>query len=146
MSMTRVIELRLTDTDRERYGGEEWMPLNLDAYDDMPLAEQAALERQMLAAGGVSLFNLLRPGGEIARDTAVGRVSAAWLARQQAGLTDPAFGDFQVNQHKMGSRVAGLSVPLDEGSPTSGETVPEPSPLSPETAPSTRRSRSSSRR
>lgn len=140
-------EIRLGDEDRATYGGDEWLEFDPSVYDDMPLAELSALERQMHTGGGVSLFNLLTPGGEIGRQTAVGRVSAAWLARQQAGLTEPAFAEFKVKHLEMTGRLnKGPTVPLGEGSPTPGEPEPESSEQSPETAPPKRRSRSSSQR
>jgi len=139
-------EIRLGDADRDKYGGDEWLEFDPSVYDDMPLAQQAALERQMIAGGGVSLYQLLRPGGQINRETAIGRTSVAWLARQQAGLVEPTFEKFVINHLDVKPRLdGGPVVPLDGASPAPGETTPDSVKPS-ETAPSRKRSRSSSLR
>ncbi len=141
-----VLEVRIGDEDRERYGGPEWLPLDLSELMSRPMIEQSALEQQMTDNGGISLFRL-RYGDEWREEKAVVRISLPWLARQQAGLTEPRLADFRIDHGQIAIRVQrGPAVPLDEDSPTPGETTPEPSPPSPETALSTRRSRSSSRR
>jgi len=139
------LEIRLGDADREKHGGDEWLEFDPSVYNDMPLSQQAALERQMIPHGGVSLWRLLR-GGEARNETAAGRVSMAWLARLQAGLTEPTFEKFDIDQLEVHTRLnPGAAVPLGGGSTTSSETTPESGqPSAP--APSKKPSRSSSRR
>lgn len=133
------LEIRLGDADREKHGGGEWMEFDPSIYNDMPLADQMALERQLPA----SLYALLY-GGLIRNNTAVGRTAIAWLARQQAGLTEPSFEKFDIDQLEMRTRFhGGPVIPLGEGSTMPSETTPDSAKPS-VTARSKKRSGSSS--
>lgn len=132
------LEIRLGDADRERFGGDEWLEFDPTVYDDMPLDELEAIERQI----GMSLWDLLHNGG--LRNSARSIKAGAWLARQQAGLPSLSFAAFDVKPMQVGTRLNRQAVvPLESDSPTPGETEPESSDTSPEPAPSRRRSASS---
>ncbi len=124
------LEIRLGDVDRERFG-DEWMEFDPTAYDDMSLAELEAIERQI----GMSLWDLLHNGG--LRNSARSIKAGAWLARQQAGLPSLKFAEFDIKPMQVSTRLnPGVTVPLDSGSTTPGETAAESSDTSPETEPS----------
>lgn len=87
-----VIELSMCDADREKYGGPEWVSLDVDRLYDTPASYIERWERE---TGGYAIERALAEGGGFAPAKAV-RV-LMWLARKQSGANadavDPDTGD-----------------------------------------------------
>lgn len=100
-----AIEIRLCDEDLARWGGDEWLTIDLAEYKHLPDDELIKLEEGM----GMSFFRLRRI--EAPENTARGIKAMAWLARQRAGLTEPDFGKFRIHPGLVRTRMAGDTDP-----------------------------------
>lgn len=100
MSETAV-EIKLCDEDREKYGGDEWLPFDSAEYASMDGDKLIALEDGM----GMSFFRLRRV--EIPNMTMRATKAIVWLARQRAGLTEPTFDKLNVKLNLVSRRAAG---------------------------------------
>jgi hypothetical protein len=84
------LQIRLSDEDRADLKQEaEWLPLHAGLFVKVRASRLEALEQQL---GGVKLMNLLADDVDV-KDIKFPR-QLAWLARQLAGLSEPAFADF----------------------------------------------------
>jgi hypothetical protein len=75
-----VIEMRLCDQDRERYGGPEWMRLDVDKLLDLPARQLRRYEGQT----GYPIERAIDQAGP-GMPAVAGQV-LVWLARKQNGL------------------------------------------------------------
>ncbi len=116
-----VLRIRLCETDRDSYGGPEWVVLDTDALLDLPASELEQIEMTIGSALAPYLAFVERADARQARAMlARMRRVCVWLARRQAGLVD--------EWDKFDPRVLRAGFELVEGA----DVVPpaEPSPLS----------------
>lgn len=104
MSKT-ALEIKLCDEDRAKYGGDEWLVVDVAEYTSLPDDELIAIEEGMQ----MSFFRLRRI--EAPEGTMRGTKALAWLARQRAGLTEPAFAKFKIHPGLVLTRVPGDTDP-----------------------------------
>lgn len=84
------LEIRLSEEDRADLGQEaEWLPLHPGMFVKVRASQLEAMEDQL---GGIKLMDLL--AAEVDPKAIKFPRQLAWLARQLAGLTEPAFADF----------------------------------------------------
>jgi hypothetical protein len=74
-----IIELRMCDSDRERYGGEEWIRLDVEKLLDMPASKLRLYESQT----GYPIERSIDQAGP--GMPAVATQVLMWLARKQSG-------------------------------------------------------------
>lgn len=103
--MTLKGQLRLTDADRERYGGPEWLDLDLDC---VTIEEAEAIDE----AGG--------DWTDVDTSTAKGTKTRIWLALYRANAKPPAFDEFSFNVIGLRGRSEGK----DEGSADESSSTP----------------------
>lgn len=78
-----LVRLRMSDADRDEYGGPEWVEYDHAQVEDMRASERIAVESTI----GMSIPRLIdalaedRPGAHAVK-------GLLWLARRQAGLVD----------------------------------------------------------
>jgi hypothetical protein len=77
------IELRLSDEDREKYGGSEWAQLNLDELWKTPSVRLERWEEELGGTRSIALAVGLSGRGRTA--PAWAKRCLVWLARKQAG-------------------------------------------------------------
>lgn len=99
------VSFRLSDADREKYGGDEWVHFDDHLLADLGYDRLVELERY-ISRDGTSIAQIAAV--EWPRMTVVGIRGMIWLARQLAGLTDPAWPDFKPD-------VLGSTFKLDDG-------------------------------
>ena len=58
--MLPPIRFRLAEDDRQRYGGDEWLPLRVEMFAELRLSELRRIEQVVEAQLGMKLFELLR--------------------------------------------------------------------------------------
>lgn len=133
------LEIRLSDHDRaELQQAAEWLPLHDGLFVDQRASTLLDWEQQC----GVKLLSLL--DGSCDKQTVGFPLVVAWLARQAAGLTVPAFDDF--NPHPLGLQIRALKLKADPAE--AGDVDPPPSSSADTSAETTapKRSRAGSRR
>jgi len=74
--------IRMSDADRERYGGPEWVEISLVELID----EETGLIEQVENAWGMSPPELLR---HLFRQSTQALRAVVWIARRKAGCVDP---------------------------------------------------------
>lgn len=79
--------LRLTDADRDTYGGAEWVTYDWRWLEDLPAGELIAIEREIARAGDGKVA-LLEAARDIFDASAMGIKLRLFLARRAAGLLD----------------------------------------------------------
>jgi hypothetical protein len=111
--------LQLCESDRERYGGPEWVDFDADGLLDTPASKVAEYEKEM----GVSLISVLSD-----RYSATSLRVQAWLARKMAGVTE-AYADFDplILRARL---VADPDVDPGKDPSSADSSEPEPSPIS----------------
>lgn len=110
-----IYEFNLSEADRERFGGPEWVPMDQDALADLDYDTLVALERPMFQADRLSIAILLAQ--EWPAFTLLGIRGMHWLARQMSGLDEPGWDEFKPNMVMSTYRVAkGDAVPPPPGS------------------------------
>lgn len=77
------IEVRLSDEDREKYGGPEWVRLDLDKLWRTPSSQLERWEEQLGGTRSISMAVGLTYRGRTA--PAWAKRCVAWLARKQSG-------------------------------------------------------------
>lgn len=90
-----AIRLKLCDADRERWGGPDWTSYDDASFLHLDYDAQYALEKDMLAADGLTLVRLILV--EWPRRSLLGIRGMLWITRQLAGLTEPKWADFKPN-------------------------------------------------
>lgn len=120
--MARIIRFRLCDEDRAQYGGEEWVPFDVEKFNRLRARELEGFEAQT----GVPL--------RVVEETLAGEATArgvralVWIARSMGGLRTP-FGDFDIHTRLVQIKVDAdggpeAERPLD-GSSSTSETMPD---------------------
>lgn len=105
--MLNPLKIRLCDEDRDTYGGAEWLPLYPALFVEIRASKLADWERQT----GLKILDLCQADFD---RTAIDKVRAvAWYARQLAGLTEPAFAEFDPLILK--AEMADLTPPAEVG-------------------------------
>ena len=84
---TMKVSFRLSDDDRERYGGDEWVSLDTDGLADLGYDRLNALEKDIRREEDTSIPRILAI--EWPRTTMLGYRALSWIARQAAGLDKP---------------------------------------------------------
>lgn len=114
--------LRLTDADRERYGGPEWLDTDaaLAWLNGLPFDELDAIEKQMRPELGVVLLRFM--AYEAYSDSLSAFRGRAWLALRQAGV-DIALAEFKPDIVRIGWRPED---PADADPPADGASSPSP--------------------
>lgn len=77
---------RLSDADRERYGGPDWFGLDLDALLDLPASKLADWEREIRPLTIVEIIDDYASAASLR--------AIAWVARKLAGVDHVPFEDF----------------------------------------------------
>lgn len=80
---------RLSDEDREKYGGPEWVEYQLTKAVDLPVD---VLEKIEDATGYTILVTL---PDALGKGSLRATRAAVWLARHIAGVPEPSFAEFQ---------------------------------------------------
>lgn len=111
-----IYEFTLSEEDRERFGGPEWVPLDQTRLgQDYDYDRLNPLERQMFEADKLTIAVLLIH--EWPNFTMLGIRGMHWLARQLSGVTEPRWRDFRPNIIESTYRVAqGDAHPPAQGS------------------------------
>lgn len=87
------LSFRLSDADREKYGGDEWVHLDTDRLADLGYDRLDELERDIRRDDDTSIARILAL--EWPRTSMLGYRGMAWLARQASGLDKPAWRGFK---------------------------------------------------
>lgn len=90
-----IFEFRLSDEDRERWGGPEWVPLDVDSLASLGFDKLWTLERPMKRSDGLTLSLLLSE--EWPSFSMMGVRGMNWIARQLAGEYKPDWDDFKLD-------------------------------------------------
>lgn len=135
------LQIRLSDEDRAELRQEvEWLPLHDGLFAKVRASQLEAMEQQL---GGIKLMDLIANEVDI-RDIKFPR-QLAWLARQLAGLVEPAFAAFDPLTLAMEARNLDLTPEggdVDPPAPSSADTSAEnPPPAKPATSRSRRGSK-----
>jgi hypothetical protein len=111
------IRLRLCDTDRAEYGGEEWLTFDSEQLNALRASELERIEKQMgptVLNAAVDCLN--------GNTSAVGVRGLIWLTRYLSGLRTP-FEDFNIHTFQTSLEVVKpkpdteeTDVPLDDSS------------------------------
>ena len=88
------VHLRMSEADRKKYGGEEWIVFDSSQLADLGYDKQAEIEKP-LRGDDTSIARII--GREFPENTALGFRGMVWLARQMAGLEKPGWPDFKPN-------------------------------------------------
>jgi hypothetical protein len=83
-----MFRFRLSEDDREKYGGPEWVEFDIARAVELPVE---VLEEMEEATGYTFLVELPRA---LERGSLKAVRAALWLARRIAGLHEPAFAQF----------------------------------------------------
>lgn len=123
------VSFKLSDADRERYGGDEWVHFDSDRLADLGYDRLAELERDLKRYDDTSILRIM--AYEWPKPTFLGARGMAWLARQLSGAEKPAWPDFKPDILGLTFEVnrAGDADPPTGGSsePPSAKTAPEKS-------------------
>lgn len=87
------VSFRLSDADREKWGGDEWTTVDTDKLPDLGYDRLDELERDMKRYDKTSITKIL--AWEWPHASMLGQRGMAWLARQVCGFTEPAWPDFK---------------------------------------------------
>lgn len=87
------IRFRLSDKDRERYGGDEWVVFDDSQLADLGYDRLAELERDIKRHEDSSIMRIAVV--EWPRLSMLGFRGLSWIARQLAGFEKPAWTDFK---------------------------------------------------
>ncbi len=120
--MLNPLQIRLSDADREEYGGDEWLDFNPALFLDVRSNVLAGWEKQT----GVKILPLL--AGDLDLKDVEVLTSMPWYARQLAGLTTPAYRDFHPHVLAMEMRATSAAPEGDDADPparSSAETSAE---------------------
>ncbi len=118
------VSLRLSDADREKYGGDEWVHLETDSIADLGYDRLTELEREIRRHDETSIARIL--GVEWPDTTMLGMRGMVWLARQLAGVRKPLWPDFKpdvlgivqkLNRSDASPPAGGSSEPPSAGDP-----------------------------
>lgn len=107
-----MLQLRMSDADRDRYGGPEWLDYDAAVLDDTPCDELAKIEAQT----GVVLYEAVQEP-----NAAAALRVWLWLALSRAGV-DVAWPDFTPRTLRLRIRSG------DAGPPASAPPSTPPSP------------------
>jgi hypothetical protein len=120
------IRFKLSDADREKWGGDEWLMLDTDKVGaDLGYDRIAELEREIRKDDNTTSIGKIL-AIELVNFTALGMRGGLWLARQVNGLDKPAWSDFKPNP--LGARF--VIDTGDDDPPAGGSSEPpsEPKP------------------
>jgi hypothetical protein len=118
-------KFRLCDEDREKFGGPEWVTLDIKVLDDLPLSVLRPIEEQVKAfCDNKSLLVVL--AYELGGGTMLGKAVATWVARQLEGHAEPALDKFDVKPRKIELEEVKPNGVTDPPSPESSETSSAP--------------------
>jgi hypothetical protein len=109
-----VLQLRMCDADRERYGGPEWLDYDAAVLDDTPCDELEDIEAQT----GVVLFRAVQEP-----EAAAALRLWLWLALARAGV-DIAWPDFTPRTMKLRVRSGDADPPASAPPSTSASPTP----------------------
>lgn len=87
------VSFRLSDADRERFGGDEWIHIDTDVFADLGYDRLSPLEREIRRTDDTSIARILAV--EWPDTSMLGMRGIVWLARQFSGLKEPAWPDFK---------------------------------------------------
>ncbi len=87
------VSFKLSDADRERYGGDEWVHVDTNRLADLGYDRLSELERDMKRYDDTSIVRIIGP--EWRNMSMLGVRGMAWLARQVSGSEKPAWPDFK---------------------------------------------------
>jgi hypothetical protein len=119
------LQIRLSDEDRTELKQEaEWLPLHAAMFVAIRASQLEDMEQQL---GGVKLMDLLSSDVDLKAIKFPRQL--AWLARQLAGLAEPAFAGFdprtlamEVRAFDLGSAGGDVDPPAPSSADTSAET------------------------
>lgn len=121
------LQLTMGKDDQAKYGGPEWVTLELGRLDEIDFDELDALERQILDLWKCSIPVLL--ASEFFEDTARGKRGGIWLARKLADIETPDLADFKVKTQQIRARAVKAEADVvPPSSSTSLETEPSATP------------------
>jgi hypothetical protein len=110
---------RLSDADRERFGGPEWVELDPDALLNVPASQLAQWEAEFHPLTVLQAVN--------GRNSAAGLRALMWLARKFVGVEEQSFSEF--DPAVLAAKLV-QNEPSDSGkspgSPPSSEDSPDP--------------------
>jgi len=121
------LQLTMGKDDQAKYGGPEWVTLDLSKLDEIDFDELDAIERQLLDLWKRSIPMFL--SYEFYEDTARGLRGGVWLARKLAGIETPDLADFQIKTRQIRARAVKAEADvIPPSSSTSSETEPSATP------------------
>lgn len=116
-----VIRVRMSDADRDEYGGPEWVEYDHAIVEDMRASERIEIETTI----GMSIPSWI---DALAADIYAAQPAKAllWLARRQAGLVDD-WAKFDPHVARRHLTIREHRVPLDGGDADPPASSPAPS-------------------
>lgn len=122
-----ALEFALDPRDLKKHGGPEWIPLDVDALNDLPWSVSGPWDRELVTAtGGKGIAKLLTAG--LVNKTADGVVALVWVARKMADVDTPPFAEFDILWRKVDRRATPQAVDADPPSSGSSEPLSEDAP------------------
>lgn len=119
MEPTLELEFALGEQDQQKYGGPEWLKLDVSEMNDTPWNVLGPWERELKKATGQTITQLLVAG--LDSDDGDGKKAVIWLVRKLAGVETPAFDRFDILPRRIRKRLAGVG---DAVPPLSGSSEP----------------------
>lgn len=104
---------RLSDQDRETYGGPEWVTFEVDDLYKVPLETLESIEAEFRKHNDITLAVMLAL--EVRDNSLLGLRAAVWIARKLAGHTE-SWPEFRPNPLAMKTILGGGSVPPAQSS------------------------------
>lgn len=87
------VSFKLSEKDRQQYGGDEWFHINTDELADLGYDRLSALEKEIRREDDTSIPRILAI--EWPNTTMLGVRALAWLALRTSGQEKPDWKDFK---------------------------------------------------